>query len=487
MIPLLRSLWSTVKKAADPDRVLQATTTGLIHLNATRYNIGEGLEEWQPGKPLKLILAGYVGTRNTGADVRVEEMIRQFRAVLGDDNIELSIMSVDKKLTASYFRTVRQVTLPAVFPKFLYDECPKHHGVIACEGSMFKSKFANALSTFMAGALGMASAENKLSLGYGAEAGAMNPPLRAFVQEHCRDSLIICRNNPSRMVLERLGVRTKGGTDTAWTFTPAPRHVGAELLKKQGWDGQQPVLIVCPINPFWWPVKPDLGKAFAHEMLGEFDSLHYKSVYFHHDSQSARDQQETYTSHLARAIEVFCREQNYFPILVGMEKVDRRACQLVASKLPYEPPMFVSDEYNMYELVSVLHNGSLMASSRYHAIVTSMPGLVPSVGVTMDERIRNLMNDRGHPDFFLEVDDEQLSDRLISLFRKVHESKAQVKADIARVLPGQLKLMGQMGMELVAEIARVYPEFPVIDRPQSWEAFLPPLPQHLTETLEQYA
>jgi len=32
---------------------------------------------------------------------------------------------------------------------------------------MFKSKFANALTTMMIGSLGFASSENKLSVGYG--------------------------------------------------------------------------------------------------------------------------------------------------------------------------------------------------------------------------------------------------------------------------------------------------------------------------------
>jgi hypothetical protein len=40
---------------------------------------------------LKLLFAGYNGNRNTGADVRVEEMIRQVRRVLGDEHLDLSV------------------------------------------------------------------------------------------------------------------------------------------------------------------------------------------------------------------------------------------------------------------------------------------------------------------------------------------------------------------------------------------------------------
>ena len=48
--------------------------------------------------------------------------------------------------------------MPQIFPNYVADVVHRHHGVIACEGSMFKSKFANALSTLMVGAIGCASA-----------------------------------------------------------------------------------------------------------------------------------------------------------------------------------------------------------------------------------------------------------------------------------------------------------------------------------------
>ena len=150
--------------------------------------LGTSTARFQQGRPLKILLAGYTGTRNTGADVRVEEMIRQFWTIFGEDELELSILTIDPELSAGYFPRVRQVQMPKIFPKFLSDECPRHHGVIACEGSMFKSKFASALSTMMAGALGLANVEGKLSVGYGAEAGEMDPGLQQFVRRQCKRS-----------------------------------------------------------------------------------------------------------------------------------------------------------------------------------------------------------------------------------------------------------------------------------------------------------
>lgn len=477
---------SRFKDALEPDNVLMEVMNGFIEAVAVKRALGVDQETWSPGKPLKLALAGYVGTRNTGADVRVEEMIRQFRHVVGDDDLELTMMSVNRELTAGYFRTARQVELPVVFPKFLFEECPKHHGVISCEGSMFKSKFASALSTMMAGALGIAAVEGKLAVGYGAEAGAMSPSLRDFVKKHCKHALVQCRNNPSRDVLGRLGVRTTGGTDTAWTFEPAPASVGAEFLRNAGWDGKQKVLVVCPINPFWWPVKPDIAKSAALALVGQYKGEHYRSFYFHHSSEEADLKYQTYLDAIAEGVRNFTRDRDVFVIMVGMEQVDRKACEALAEKLDPKPPCFVSDEHDMYQMVSILRNCAYMLSSRFHAVVTSMPGLVASGGITMDERIRNLMNDRGHPELFLEVDEENLGEKILVMLEHLESNREQIAEDIARVIPQQFALMGQMGIDFMDEVCRVYPEFPRRELPQTWEAHLPPLSPYLTDLMEKY-
>jgi polysaccharide pyruvyl transferase WcaK-like protein len=477
-------LLDSITKVLDPDRALQLSVEALIEAAGTRYALDRSPSVYSEGSPLKLLFAGYSGTRNTGGDVRVEEMIHQVRHVLGDDELELSITTVDPALTAGYFRTVRQLHLPAIFPKFLYDECPKHHGVIACEGSMFKSKFAGALTTMMAGALGMANAENKLSVGYGAEAGEMVPSLRRFVEKSCKNSFVMCRNEPSRQVLDELGIRNSSGADTAWTFDPAPLARGAELLREHGWDGKTPVLAIGPVHPFWWPVKPDLMKTAAYHVSGQFRREHYKSVYFHPTSAEIDRKFDVYCGGIARAVNEFRREKRVFTIMVGMEQLDRIACEEIESRLDERAPVLNSDQFNMYELVSVLRNCALLVTSRFHAIVTSMPGLVPSGGITIDERIRNIMASRGHEHLYFECDDPEIEDKTLALLRRLDRDAEGIRLDIQKTLPGQLELMGQMGIDFADEVSRIYPSFPRRDLPRTWQAHLPPLPASLRNVLE---
>jgi polysaccharide pyruvyl transferase WcaK-like protein len=183
----------------------------------------------------------------------------------------------------------------------------------------------------------------------------------------------------------------------------------------------------------------------------------------------------------------FSQKSSLFTVLVGMEQLDRRACVDLAGRLSAKPAIFISDRNDMYDLVSVLRNASLLVSSRFHAVVTSMPGLVPSAGITMDERIRNLMVERGHEDLLMEVDDEHLADKLMFALNRLLKDGEAISHRIGEVLPRQLKLMGQMGIDLVDEIARVYPDFPQKKLPRSWEHYLPPLPKDVALLLERYA
>jgi hypothetical protein len=128
-----------------------------------------------------------------------------------------------------------------------------------------------------------------------------------------------------------------------------------------------------------------------------------------------------------------------------------------------------------------------MVSSRFHAIVTTMPAQVPSAGITMDERIRNLMHDRGHADLFLTVDDENLSERLLEILRRLDKDADRIREEIGGSMPHQLALMGQMGIDFLDEVRRVYPEFPLRNVRRSWENYLPPLPATLTKLMEKYA
>lgn len=464
------------------DLVLEAWMTSLIEASKLRYVLGGG-DRWKPGRPLRLLFVGYNGARNTGSDVRVDGMVSQIRHVLGAANVEISVVSQDFSLTKGYFGGANLVKLQDIFPPFLFREVPRHDGVIACEGSMFKSKFADALTVMMVGALGIASAYNKISVGYGAEAGHMNLVPRWMVKRYCRDTLVVTRSEESRALLGKLGVPSELGTDTAWTFEPHPPAYGEEQLRKAGWKGE-PLLVLCPINPFWWPVKASVGKAILR-LFGAYKESHYRSIYFHKSGPAVDAAYERYLDAYANATRAFRERRKVFPVLVAMEQLDARACRRIAGKLG-GAPVFSSSDYDMYELVSIARKADLMISSRYHGIVTTMPALVPSAGVTMDERIRNLMRQRGQPQFSLECDDPELESRILATLEDLHEGAEQVREGIGRTVVAHLKEMAKMGIYFEENVKKLYPEFPGRTGVHGWREYLPPLSPGLEKLVERY-
>ncbi len=466
------------------DFILEAWVSTSIERAKAGWMLGEG-ERWKPGDKLKLLFAGYNGTRNMGSDVRVEEMLRQIRHILGAERVDFSVMSQNFDFSRGYFEGTKQVHLPDIFPPFLASEVPKHDGVVACEGSMFKSKFANALTTMMIGSLGIAAAQNKLSVGYGAEAGHMDSLVAKMCGRYCRSSFVITRNEESRTVLRELGVPTELGTDTAWTFDPRPPEYGQSVLKKLGWDGRTPVLVVCPINPFEWPVKASVAKYAARTLTGAYKESHYRTVYFHNSGPAAEQAYKKYWTAIANAVDAFRKKRNVFVILAATERLDARPAKRISEKLG-GVPVLTSDDYNMYELVSILRSCNMMASSRYHGIVTSMPGLVPSAGITMDERIRNLMRERGHQDLLMTVDDPELEGKLLAALEKLSQEGETIATAIAQTVVRNLKVMARMGVYFEEEVQRRYPEFETRRGEWSWEDYLPPMNRSLRELVAAY-
>jgi hypothetical protein len=116
-----------------------------------------------------------------------------------------------------------------------------------------------------------------------------------------------------------------------------------------------------------------------------------------------------------------------------------------------------------------------------------MPSGVPSVGVTMDERIQNLLQDRGHADLLMRVDEPGLGGTLLEAMRLAYQERDRVTAEILAFVPGQIRKMGQMGIDLEDEVMRVYPEFPRRNVPRSVERYLPPLSRELSKLLEAHS
>ena len=436
-------------------------------------------KNWKNGDRLRILLSGYNGTRNTGADARVQEIIRQLHLLFGKD-IDIGLVVKSKaafaEYTEEYTETVRLIEVrPALIVLDVLHECSRYHMAILCEGSTLKSKFANALTLLYCLVAGIMRSQNKPCLAYGSEAGDMDAYVRNVAASLCRDTYFIARTQNSLDIIRRLGLIGHVGTDTAWSF-PVRRDL-KQLFRNEwkalGWDPSTRVVGIAPINPFWWPVEISIFKWIRSWFTGNWEDQYALFFYFS-SSKERRKQFEHYISNLAQAVEELRTKSNVNVVILGMEALDRRACEQLKERLSFSVPVYLSVDYNTYELTAILNSLSLLITSRYHARGLSMQSSVPAIAVSMDERLCNVFEELGMRDqSCFGVSDEGLALRIRDTADRMLEDPEPAEHRIGTQYLEYRKRMGEMGLFLKEFVKQKFPDVKVNSSISTWQDAVP--------------
>ncbi len=404
-------------------------------------------DEWNAGKKIKILLVGYNGARNTGSDVRVVSIARQIKELFGKDNVEITVMTLNPDKLEGYFdEDVVLLHFSSLFPLHVYRACSAHHVAILCEGSTLKSKFANALTLFMCEAAGIMAAQNKPCLAYGAEVGQMEPFLEKAAMRLCRDAYFITRTERSFEALKELGLNGHAGTDAAWLYD---RAIGAsaadELLRSKGWDGKKPLLGIAVIDPFCWPVRASLKKWILGLIGGDL-SGQYDKWYFFSDTPARQRAYDHYIRGISAGVNAFLKEHDYFPVILGMEQLDEKACNAVADRLNMPAAMFCSREYSADIMTGILRRLSALVTSRYHAAVLSIEGGCPIISVSMDERLDSFMKELSMDRKYLyHVSDKHLGKKIYGALTEADENAGSINRSMSEHLVNYKLELEDMG------------------------------------------
>lgn len=433
-------------------------------------------ETWRRGEKLKILLVGYNGKRNTGADVRVAEIVRQFNRILGEDKVEITVPTLNPDLTKVYFdRDAKLSNLNTIFFKDVLDLCTHNHIAVISEGSTLKSQFANALTLYFCEAAGVMKKQGKPCLAYGSEAGRMDDFVEKLASRMCDETYFIARTEASLKIIEGMGLKGHVGTDTAWTFKPADRDwISKELREKTGWDGKKPLVGIACIDPWSYPVKPNISKTIKAAWTHNWEN-HYEKVYFFAASERG-GKYPAYLKGLADGINNFRKDHDVHPIIVGMDWTDLDACTDLQALVDGKPYIFSSRFYDGYQMTAALHSLSMLVTSRYHARVLSMTGGVPSIAVSLDERLYNIYNECGQlDDYYLKTDEPALGDKLLPMMEKMWADREQVSAHIRSQVPRYLKQVADMGKFFRGYVISKFAGIELEEEPSDWLGYLPEL------------
>lgn len=369
---------------------------------------------YQPDRPLKVLLVGYNGARNTGADARVVALVEQLAEAFGRDRLEMTVMTLNTDNVHGYFPDyIRLLPFPTFFCWSLFRAASAHHVAILCEGSTLTHTFADALSMFFCEAAGIMKRQGKPCIAYGSDVTRLQPRLARLSKTMCSDVHFIARSQSALEVLHEMGFMGHLGTDTAWTFTVPPSKDNARnALMNQGWDGRKPLLGVAVINPYYWPVRPSFWRWAKAATFGQ-RALQYDKMYFFSDSPDRREQYGRYINQMAEAAKAYRDAHDAFVVIIGMEKLDARACSDLQALMDKPCASFTSSDHDVFAMTSVLHQLDTLITSRYHAAVLSMLKAMPVVAVSMDNRLDGLFHDIGFADKYLHhVGDADLARRI---------------------------------------------------------------------------
>ena len=115
-----------------------------------------------------------------------------------------------------------------------------------------------------------------------------------------------------------------------------------------------------------------------------------------------------------------------------------------------------------------------------------MPAQVPAIGVSMDERIANLLHGFGGGERLLQVEDPLLGERLIAAMRALRSDRDAIRDATGREVARQIRGMARMGRAFAHEAQRIYPDGAIPAPQASWERFLPSLSPDLDALLQRY-
>ena len=403
-------------------------------------------EEYAKGNTLKVLLVGYNGARNTGADARVVALTRQLEEALGAKQTELTVMTLDTDNVDGYFSSsVRLFRFTTLFFFPLLKAASRHHVAVLCEGSTLTRTFADALCVFYCEAAGIMRRQQKPCIAYGSEVGHVDGWLGRLSRDTMRDTYFIVRTEESLRNLKALGLNGHVGTDTAWTFQTSDGEQWArQQLQEAGWDGRQPLLGVAVLNPFCWPVCPSLQRWIKATLTGD-RSLQYDKMYFFSDSEQRREHFQHYISEMSSAVNTYQKAHDAFVVVLGMEQLDTKPCQVFEQLVEGPHAMFTSRHCDVFQMTGLLRQLSMLVTSRYHAAVLSMERAIPIVAVSMDNRLNGVMRETELADHYLfSAADNHLGEHITEALQLADRQRQEIADIISRHLADYKKKVGGM-------------------------------------------
>jgi polysaccharide pyruvyl transferase WcaK-like protein len=337
-----------------------------------------------------VLLVGYNGANNTGAEALLQADIADLRAVLGPD-ARLTVPTLNAANLRRYLQpgpTLRISPIPTIFFPAVRRLVREHDLVVLVEGSAYMDTWTPALLWYFLWASRCAAAAGRPCLAYAVDAGQLNRLDRWLTRRVAsRTDLIVTRAAAAAERLRSWGVTAPVTATADNAFNFAPDQADAAWLRAAWPEGSHAVgLALVDFSRFPVVVRP----------WGRREDRYRWPYYFAH-SPARRRAGAALAGGYAALVDRIVAGHGRPVALIAMEELDEPLARAVQARMrhPARARVFSAGEHDASRMTTLLRSLDLLVTSRYHAAVLSMAAAVPQVAVGHDLRLLSLYQELG--------------------------------------------------------------------------------------------
>ena len=339
----------------------------------------------------RVLMVGYNGANNTGAEALLQADIEDLRAVFGA-GVHITVPTLNETNLRRYLHESATLTIapiPSLYFGAIRRLVKESDLVLLAEGSTYMDTWGSPLLWLFLWATHCATKMGKPSLAYAVDAGALSRANQKRVRNIASStSLIVTRNRAAADRLRGIGVTApiECTADNAFTFTPK--------LSDGGWLARE------------WPLA---GRGVAGLAMVDFTLFPavmrlwapkvrcYRWPYYFSGSPQRRRFSEKLAGVFAALADHIVESTGKAVALICMEQLDEAFAAHVQRRMrhPEHARQFSARNYDASQMTLLLRGLDLLVTSRYHAAVLSLAAGVPQVAIGHDTRLSTIYHDLG--------------------------------------------------------------------------------------------
>lgn len=341
---------------------------------------------------VRVLMVGYNGANNTGAEALLQADIEDVRAVLGPE-VHITVPTLNEANLRRYLTdgpTLRIAPMPTLFFAAIRLLVRESDLVLLAEGSTYMDTWGSPLLWLFLWATHCAAEMGKPCLAYAVDAGTLRPAnARKVRRVASRTDLIVTRNKAAAGRLRDVGVTAPilSTADNAFTFRP--RDAARGWLEREWPRAAASGVVGFAVVDF--PLFPAVMRPWGPR------ELCYKWPYYFPSSPARRKASDMLARGYAALADHVVERTGKAVALICMEELDESLAGRVLHHMSRKADarLFSSRVEDASRMTELLRGLDLLVTSRYHAAVLSLAAGVPQVAVGHDTRLSTLYQDLG--------------------------------------------------------------------------------------------